>query len=98
MSLRIGVSAHKIFATFEVTAVKALALFLDEATTDDPYTASPEIWKNMDDFKARLAKLASDAKAADSGVKDLNSFKAAFSNIGKNDCGGWLEKYRLKKS
>jgi cytochrome c556 len=52
----------------------------------------------MDDFKARLAKLGSDAKAADSGVKDLNSFKAAFGNIGKNDCGGWLEKYRLKKS
>ena len=52
----------------------------------------------MDDFKARLAKLGSDAKAADSGVKDLNSFKAAFGNICKNDCGGWLEKYRLKKS
>ena len=93
--------AHKIFATFEVTAVKAPALFLensiDEATTDDPYTASPEIWKNMDDFKARLAKLGSDAKAANSGVKDLDSFKAAFGNIGKNDCGGCHEKYRLKK-
>ena len=61
--------AHKIFATFEDTAVKAPALFpensIDHATADDPYTASPEIWKNMDDFKARLAKLGSDAKAAD---------------------------------
>ena len=71
--------AHKIFATFEVTAVKAPALFLEnsieEATTDDPYTASPEIWKNMDDFKARLAKLGSDAKAAGSGVKDLQHWQ-----------------------
>jgi cytochrome c556 len=94
--------AHKIFATFENTAIKAPALFpensTDEATADDPYTASPEIWKNMDDFKARLAKLGSDAKTAVSSVKDLDSFKAAFGNIGKNDCGGCHEKYRIKKS
>ena len=38
------------------------------------------------------------AKAADASVKDLDSFKAAFANIGKNDCGGCHEKYRLKKS
>ena len=94
--------AHKIFDTFEDTANKASALFqqnsVEEATADDPYTASPEIWKNMDDFKARLAKLGTDAKAANSSVKDLESFKAAFGNIGKNDCGGCHEKYRLKKS
>ena len=94
--------ARKIFATFENTAVKAPALFpensIDEATADDPYSASPDIWKNMDDFKARLAKFGSDSKAADANVKDLDSFKAAFGEIGKNDCGGCHEKYRLKKS
>src|SRR6516165_4400367 len=94
--------AQKIFDMFEDTANKASALFqqnsVEEATADDPYTASPEIWKNMDDFKARLAKLGSDAKAANSSVKDLDTFKAAFGNIGKNDCGGCHEKYRLKKS
>ena len=93
--------AHKIFATFEDTAVKAPALFqgnsAEHATADDPYTASPEIWKNMDDFKARLAKFGTDAKAANAGVKDLESFKAAFGNIGTNDCGSCHEKYRLKK-
>jgi cytochrome c556 len=94
--------ADKIFATFEDTAVKTPALFqensIDEATADDPYTASPEIWENMEDFKARLAKLGSDAKAAKSSVKNLDTFKAAFGNIGKNDCGGCHEKYRIKKS
>ena len=94
--------ARKIFATFENTAVKAPALFpensIDEATADDPYTASPDIWKNMDDFKTRLAKFGSDSKAADKNVKDLDSFKAAFGAIGKNDCGGCHEKYRLKKN
>jgi cytochrome c556 len=92
----------KIFAAFENTAAKAPALFpehsIDQPTADDPYSASPEIWQNMDDFKAKLAKFGSDAKAASTSVKDLDSFKAAFDNIGKNDCGGCHEKYRLKKS
>jgi cytochrome c556 len=39
--------AKKMFATFEGTAGKAPALFQDnsaeQATADDPYTASPEI-------------------------------------------------------
>jgi cytochrome c556 len=91
---------RKIFAAFENTATKASALFpansIDQATADDPYTASPKIWQNMDDFKAKLAKFGNDAKAAGTSVKDLDSFKAAFGNIGKNDCGGCHDKYRLK--
>ncbi len=94
--------AHKVFATFEDAAAKAPALFpensIDQATADDPYSASPDIWQNLEDFKARFAKFSADAKAADASVKDLESFKAAFGNIGKNDCGGCHEKYRLKKS
>ena len=94
--------AHEIFATWENASSKAPALFpensIDQPTADDPFSASPEIWQNLDDFKARLAKLGADAKAADASVKDLESFKAAFANIGKNDCGGCHEKYRLKKS
>jgi cytochrome c556 len=93
--------AQKIFATFEDTAVKAPGLFLanslDEATADDPYTASPKIWESLDDFKARFAKFGSDAKAATASVKDLDSFKAAFGDIGKNGCGGCHQTYRLKK-
>jgi cytochrome c556 len=91
---------QKIFAAFENTATKAPALFpansIDQATADDPYTASPKIWQDMDDFKAKLAKFGSNAKAAGTSVTDLNSFKAAFANIGKNDCGGCHDKYRLK--
>ncbi len=94
--------AHEIFATWENSSAKAPALFpqnsIDQPTADDPFSASPEIWQNLEDFKARLAKLGTDAKAADASVKDLDSFKAAFANIGKNDCGGCHEKYRLKKS
>jgi cytochrome c556 len=94
--------ARKIFATFEETAAKAPALFppnsTDEPTAEDPISASPKIWENMDDFKARLTKFGTDAKDAAAKVTDLDSFKAAFGSIGKNDCGGCHEKYRLKKS
>jgi cytochrome c556 len=97
-----GAKAQKIFAAFEDTAAKAPALFaeksVDEPTADDPYSASPKIWENLDDFKARLARFGENAKAAAASVKDLDSFKAAFGNIGKNDCGACHEKYRLKKS
>jgi cytochrome c556 len=94
--------AGKIFAMFEDTATKAPALFpensVDEATADDPFSAGPKIWENMADFKARFAKFGTDAKDAAAKVTDLESFKAAFGNIGKNDCGGCHEQYRLRKS
>ena len=50
----------------------------------------------MADFKARFAKFGEDAKLRPS-VKDLDSFKAALGNIGKNDCGACHQAYRLKK-
>jgi cytochrome c556 len=94
--------AQKIFATFENTASKAPALFppnsSDEPTADDPYTASPKVWQDMSDFKARFEKFGADAKAAGANVKDLDSFKRAFGSIGKNGCGGCHQDYRLKTS
>jgi cytochrome c556 len=94
--------ARTVFATFENTSAKAPALFpensIGEGTADDPFSASPKIWQNLDDFKARLAKLGTDAKDAAAKVTDLDSFKAAFGSIGKNDCGGCHEQYRVKKS
>jgi len=93
--------ARKIFATFEETAAKAPALFppnsADEPTADDPFSASAKIWENFDDFKTKFSKFGTDAKDAAAKVTDLDSFKAAFGNIGKNDCGGCHQDYRLKK-
>jgi len=90
--------AHKMFATFEDAAAKMPSLFPANSKTGGDTTADPKIWENMADFKERFVKLGSDAKAADASVKDLASFKAAFANIGKNDCGGCHQKYRMKKS
>jgi cytochrome c556 len=90
--------AHKIFATFEDAAAKAPALFPDNTKTGGDTAADLKIWENMEDFKARFAKFAADAKDAGGKVTDLASFKAAFGSIGKNDCGGCHEHYRIKKS
>jgi cytochrome c556 len=90
--------AKKVFTTFEDAAAKMPSLFPDTSKTGGDTAADPKIWESMDDFKARFAKFGTDAKEAVSKVTDLDSFKAAFGNIGKNDCGGCHEHYRVKKS
>ena len=103
---RIGeiAAVHKIFATFEDAAAKMPALFPDSSRSEanspeaDDFSPTPKVWEDMADFKARFVKFGEDAKAAAASVKDLDGFKAAFGNIGKNDCGACHEQYRAKKS
>ena len=98
------VAVHKIFAAFEDAAAKMPALFPDSSKSEanspeaDDFSPTPKVWEDMADFKARFVKFGEDAKAAAGSVKDLDSFKAAFGNIGKNDCGACHEQYRAKKS
>jgi cytochrome c556 len=89
-------AAQKIFATFADAATKMPNLFPDNSKTGGDTAALPKIWEDMADFKARFAKFGDDAKAAEASVKDLDSFKTAFGNIGKNDCGGCHQLYRAK--
>jgi len=91
-------AAQKVFTTFQDAAAKMPSLFPDNSKTGGDTAAKPEIWTNMDDVKKRFAKFGEDAKAAQASVKDLDTFKAAIGNIGKNDCGGCHEQYRVKKS
>ena len=72
-------------------------LFPDNSKTGGDTAALPAIWANMADFKGRFEKFGAEAKAAQSTVKDLDSFKAAFAGLTKN-CGGCHETYRAKKS
>ncbi len=69
-----------------------------EGTDKGDTSASPAIWQNMEDFKARAAKLASDAKAAQVAADGgLDAFKTALGAVG-GDCGGCHEAYRLKRN
>lgn len=90
--------AKVVFATFADAATKMPNLFPENSKTGGETAALPRIWEDMADVKARFAKLGEDAKAAEASVKDLDSFKAGFGSIGKNDCGGCHELYRQKKT
>ncbi|WP_034852343.1 c-type cytochrome [Sinorhizobium sojae] len=59
--------------------------------------ASPKIWENMEDFKAKAAKLGSDAEMFLAELpSDSAGVGAALGVLGK-DCGSCHEIYRLKK-
>ena len=88
--------AKTVLTTFAAAHDKGKNLWPDNSKGGD--TASlPAIWENKADFDAKLAKLSSDSKAQDAGVKDLETFKAAMAEIGKN-CGGCHNTYRKKAS
>lgn len=84
--------AKNIFVVLVSTAEKTPSLFPANSKDGDT-KALPVIWEKMDDFKAKAAQLAADAKAAEASVKDEASFKAAFPNVTKN-CGGCHQVYR----
>jgi cytochrome c556 len=96
-------AVHKIFAQFQEAAQKMPNLYpassKDEAGSPaaDQFSPTAKVWDNMANFKARFAKFAADAKAADASVKDDATLKAAFGNIGKNDCGACHQIYRAQK-
>ncbi len=89
--------AQAILANYVDTSAKMPDLFPANSKTGGETTAAPKIWEDMAGFKAGFAKMSTEAKAAQSSVKDLDSFKAAFGGLTKN-CGGCHETYRVKKS
>ena len=89
--------AQAIFASYVDAAAKAPALFPENSKTGGDTAALPAIWTNKADFDAKFQTFGTDAKAAASAAKDLDSFKTAFSGVTKN-CGGCHETYRAKKN
>jgi cytochrome c556 len=86
--------AKAVLANYAAVHEKGKNLWPDTSKAGD-HASLPAVWENKADFEAKLAKLSSDAKAQDAGVKDLDSFKAAMAEIGKN-CGGCHNTYRKK--
>ncbi len=89
-----GAEATANFEKIAAAASKFATLF--EGAPSPTATALPSIWENKADFDARVAKLASSAKAAAAEAsKGEAEFKAAFATI-QPQCGGCHEKYRGK--
>ena len=84
-----------VLANFAAVHDKGKNLWPDNSKSGGDTASLPAIWENKADFEAKLAKLSADAKAKDAGVKDLDSFKAAMAEVGK-DCGACHNTYRKK--
>jgi cytochrome c556 len=66
-----------------------------EGSTSPNSEASPDIWTNMDDFKALAAKLATDAKASAAAAPGgADAFKATLAAV-NGDCMACHQKYRV---
>jgi cytochrome c556 len=87
--------AKKIFVVFAEAGVKAPALFPDDSKTGGDTAALPPIWENKADFNAKLAKFASESKAAGEATKDMETFKVQMTEVRKN-CGGCHQIYRKR--
>jgi cytochrome c556 len=69
-----------------------------EGSDQGDTAAQPAIWQNMDDFKAKAAKLAADAKTAEAAAaQGLDAFAASLGDVGRG-CGACHELYRKKRS
>lgn len=72
-------------------------MLFPEGSTSPDSEASPDIWTNMDDFKALAAKLATDAKAsADAAPGGADAFKATLAAV-NGDCMACHQKYRASE-
>lgn len=89
--------AKAIFVTYQDAAAKMPNLFPDNSKTGGETAALPKIWETKADFTARFAKFGTEAKAAETAVRDLDTFKAQFPEVQKN-CGGCHEQYRVRRS
>jgi len=85
-----------VFASYQKVAT-AHNLWPDSSKTGGDTASLPAIWENKADFDAKLTKLATEAKAAEGKVTDLDSFKAQFTEVQKN-CGGCHQTYRKRQS
>jgi len=75
---------------------KAFPAEFPAGSEKDSKGASPKIWENMDDFKAKAAKLTTDADAALAAPPaDVAALGAVLGTIG-GDCGACHQVYKQK--
>lgn len=90
--------AAKVKALLQVyvdASAKLPGLFPEDSKTGHDTTAAPKIWEDMAGFKVAIAKLGTDATAAEAAT-DTASFAKAFGVITAN-CGSCHGTYRIKK-
>ena len=89
--------AVKASLTTISATIKVFPDYFPPGSDKDDDAASPDIWANMDDFKAHAAKLGADADMLLAQLPaDQAALGAAMGTLG-GDCGGCHKLYRIKK-
>lgn len=88
-------AVHASLKTLEDTAAKAKAVFPDDSKTGETDTL-PVAFEKKADLFAKFDKMAADAKAATTIIKDEASFKTEWPKVASN-CGGCHKEYRKPK-
>jgi cytochrome c556 len=68
-------------------------LFPADSQTGDT-SALPAIWQNRTDFDARWQRLATEAAAAGPRITDVNSLRAVFGPLLRDNCVACHDRYR----
>ena len=87
--------AKEILQVYANAADKVHNYFPETSKTGGETTASPKIWENQADFRARFDAWAKDIEKAKAETKDLDTFKAEFTTLTKA-CGACHQTYRIK--
>lgn len=85
--------AQAIFDAYIDKAQKMRTLFPENSKTGGNTRALPAIWEKPAEWNAAIAKFEAESRAAKAATKDLDTFKTAFENVGKN-CGGCHQPFR----
>jgi cytochrome c556 len=90
-------AAQAAFGTMNTVAKEYVSFFPVGSETGFETEASPAIWANMDDFKAKVAKFEADTGAAAAMTfADAGAVGAAIGPVAEN-CGACHQLYRVKK-
>ncbi len=89
--------ARDVLQTYANATDRMHTYFPDTAKTGGETTASPKIWENQADFRAKFDAWAKDIEKAKAETKDLTTFRANFETVTKA-CGSCHQTYRIQKS
>jgi cytochrome c556 len=89
--------AQNVLQTYAKSAKNFHEFFPENAKTGGETTASPKIWEDQADFRARFDQWGKDIAQAAEQTKDLESFKASFATVTKA-CGSCHQTYRIRRS
>jgi cytochrome c556 len=89
--------AKEILQTYARAAATTHEFFPETAKTGGETTASPRIWENQADFRARFDAWGRDIEKASASTNDLDSFKTAFAEVTKA-CGACHQTYRIQRN